>query len=690
MICPGCGAEFAPKRSNHRRCSPNCGRQTRARGDKHKTRRERGVTHNVEFVGVDGEGVTRDDGTHDYILLTVGDAHLHRDGERLALGEILDFLYLQFLARPRAAFVGFYLGYDFAQWFRGLPHERAARLLSPKGIASRRRMLPHLPPFPVEWEGWEIDTLATRRLKLRPSDPARYGLPAPDKAPWLTICDCGAFFQCSFLKAIDPAKATAPVVTPAEYAVIAAGKDGRRSHVFGRDMMRYNMLECEVLARLMAQQNRGLVEEGIRLRRNQWIGPGQAAQQWLRHIGAPLSQTVRERTDPLFRDAARMAYFGGWFEIVYHGLVEGSSYGYDINSAYPKIMSQLPCLLHGRYTSQEEAWTLVKAKVSGCHPVLGAALHRTRRHTVLRPRQTSGWFWLHELAASQAAGFIDKIELEEARGYRPCSCAPPLAAIAELYEGRLKIGKNSPAGKARKLIYNSAYGKHAQSVGEPVFGNAIYASMITAGCRKMIVDAIASHPHGAQDLLMVATDSVTFRTPHTMLDIDSQRLGAWTGNEHRNLSLFMPGVYWDDDTRARLSEGDDPALKSRGIAARDLARRIDRLDKAWNRFPRDGWPRLIIPIGFQLISPRQALARNDWTLCGRVVTNGRRIISADPVTKRLAGSPGRSLPYMRAGELASTPYEEQFGEEAAEIAEGEFGDHPDMPIVALLPALFRG
>ncbi len=696
MICIGCQKEiplagYAKVRANKLRCSRDCGRskgRDRASGD-HVARKL--MIQQRDFIGVDGEGVTDPDGTHRYVLLTVGNESLHRDGATLSTLEIFAFLYDQLKDHPDAAFVGFYLGYDFAQWLRDLPAERAAMLLTGAGIAKRKRRLPHMPPFPVYYEGWEFDLLGMRRFKLRPHHPA--------KQPWLTICDVGSYYQQSFLKAIDPSKSVAPIVTESEHSLISAGKDGRSGHKFDTDMIRYNALECDVLARLMVQLRDGLLSDNINLAKNQWIGPGQAAKAWFKTIGIPRGEVVRQRTPPSFREAARSAYFGGWFEIMWHGPVQGPSYSYDINSAYPDDMQRLPCLLHGKFSSgyalefperMPAKTTLVKARLQGSHPVVGAALHRTPKGKVLRPHNTAGWYWLSELQAAQRAGFIDRLDIDEWHSYAPCTiCAPPLAPIADLYEGRLKVGKNSPAGRSKRLIYNSGYGVNAQSIGSPAFGNAIWASMITSGCRTKILDAIASHPTGARDLLMVATDSVTFRTRHTALDLDDKRLGAWSESVHHNQTFFMPGVYWDDETRNRLQAGSDPVLKSRGISARDLASRIATLDRSWARAARDGWPRLVLPITFQLVSPRQALARNKWELCGTVVRDGKRIINSDPSIKRRANRPGRSRPIHYVEPIESTPYDRKFGEEMTELDALEFGDHPDMPIGSMLPALFR-
>lgn len=691
--CINCDKVFIPRRPNQLKHDPRC---CRNRGrNKHKARIARSHAHAVRFIGVDGEGITiagSSPARHDYVLLSCGQNHLHMDGARIGFLDIMPFLYECYRENSDACFVGFYLGYDFAQWLCDLPAERAAMLLTDDGIAKRRRRVgTHLPPFPVEYEGWEFDGLGMRRFRLRPAGLLPGSSPSQKKRnPWMTINDAGPFFQSSFLAAIDPAKSQDPIVTQAEYQIIEAGKAGRGADKFGPDMIAYNQLECEVLARLMTRQNEGLVAEDIRLAKHQWFGPGQASQKWLYKIKAPKGEQIRDAVPDKYRDAARQSYYGGWFDIHAHGPLPGQSWHYDINSAYPYIMSKLPCLLHGIFSERNDwhhlgtALQLTYCAVKGSHPWIGAMLHRTRQGRILRPRETEGWYWRHELESALGAGIIDRVDIKETLTYIPCDCPPPLAPIAELYQGRLRVGKNTPAGRARRLIYNSAYGKFAQSVGEPVFANAVYASLITAGCRVMILDAMRSHPTSSPPL-MVATDGVVFSNRHTGLDIDDQRLGAWTEGTYENLSLFMPGLYWDDESRARIARAEAPVFKSRGINARDLARRLATIDRAWSRFDRDGWPRLMLPVGFSMVSAKQALARGKWELCGTVVDDGRRIISADPKGKRCGGSPGKfSRPYQGCNPVVSTPYERKFGDELADYEIAEFGDHPDGPISSVL------
>src|SRR5215831_15611378 len=119
------------------------------------------------FVGVDGEGTNYDpdtgkrltNGEHRYVLLSVGRDHLE-DSRGLEFTQILSFIYQHY--QPRTAFVGYYLGYDFTEWFKTLPEERAHRLLTKEGRAKRARKPINgrtLSPWLVDYGGWQFDIL---------------------------------------------------------------------------------------------------------------------------------------------------------------------------------------------------------------------------------------------------------------------------------------------------------------------------------------------------------------------------------------------------------------------------------------------------------------------------------------------------------------------------------------------------
>jgi hypothetical protein len=656
-------------------------KRNRTSASRNGARAAQRAVNDVPFVAVDGEGVQRPDGAHDYNLLSVGDESLyHADGRRLTTAEIFSFLWEQF--DPKSVYVGFFLGYDFAQWIRDLPEAKAAKLITAEGQKGRQRTNSHGNPipFPVDWGPWEIDILPNgKRFKLR----------LAGSTQWMYICDAGPLYQASLAKVIDPTEWPEPICTPEEHAIVVAGKAGRGKETvaYGTPVnpqtVAYNLVENEILTRLMKRTNEGLVPMGVKLRKMQWFGPGQAAQAWLKATAPGHTGEDCRAPDGALEghQAAQASYFGGWFEIMAHGDVPGTTFEYDINSAYPAIIARLPCLLHGTWSGgdgapprRKAAYRLVHAEVRGSDPYIGPMPHRTAKRGVRRPTNTAGWFWQHELEASRRAGLVDRVRYRGWMQYDPCECAPPFRAIADLYKQRIQTGKKTPHGKALKLVYNSSYGKMAQSIGNPMFGNAVYASLITAGCRTMILGAIATHPEGTKAVVMVATDGVYFTSPHPGLDLDSERLGAWDAAEKTNLSLFKPGVYWDDKTRAAIAEGETKlGVKSRGVNERALAKVVGDLDRQWAQFagaiePAD-WPAVDLVTAFGVVSPRQALNRRKWHTCGAVIHDAVSMQSSAPHLKRIPQAPEgaedrllRSKPWTTP-QGDSLPYDKVFGQD---------------------------
>lgn len=666
-----------------------------AQNDRRKAEKASPAKTVREFVGVDGEG-TGEWKNHTYVLLGIADVQT-TDTDGLKFEKIAESLWAQFLAHPNFVFAGFFLGYDFCQWFRSLPEERSRMLFHPEMRKRRPKKIDRetgeileenpLGPFPVRYKGWEFDLLGMKRFKLRKEGTAE----------WMYINDAGPFFQASFLRVIDPEEwGNDPVVTQEEYEKIKEGKDRRDVAVLDDNMRLYNALENAVLPRVLERMDKGLQRAGVYLKKDQWFGPGQAAQAWLAHIRAPTGKMVRDalanngtNRDILY--TGRMSYYGGWFEIFAHGHIPSISWEYDINSAYPYIAASLPCLLHGRWSKDESPvhadirrseYRLVHARVSGSDPVCGSMLHRRTNHSILRPSRTQGWYWESELAAGIRAGIIDDVEVLEGMRYEPCGCSPPLRGLAGLYDERLRVGKNTPEGKAFKLIYNSVYGKFAQSIGNPKYGNSIYASLITSGCREMIVDAIGTHPEGTNALVMVATDGVYFRSKHSGLALGSA-MGQWEENQKKNLTLFKPGVYWDASVRQRIADGRDPRFKSRGISARAFAGQLSRIDAEFSSWGRNAsvairdFPKVTFTNGFSMITCLQALQRGKWHLAGTLghepndICNGcggaHLIQDSDPVSKRRGlyrtGDIWRSRPWETGGaDIESVPYDRAFGQ----------------------------
>jgi hypothetical protein len=669
-----------------------------AKQAKHNAKRNR-VSHHATgtkgFIGVDGEGINLPNGEHRYVLLGIGDDQIE-DENGLQWGDILEFLYEH--RKDGYAFVGFYLGYDFDRWLCTMPLRKVARLLTEEGINSRRSRNAKMGNqiLPIDLGYWQIKMLGKKLFQFRKRtcycDTFYCDHP---KGKWMFICDAGPFFQSSFLKAIDPKTWKDPIVTQYEYDLIKKGKDNRAYADCIDDEMRfYNRLENEVLARLMGVLNAGFLEMGIVLAPGQWFGPGQAAQKWMKKEKVTTAESIQKAIPRWFLEAARKSYFGGWFEIMMHGHIPGETHEYDINSAYPYVISSLPCLLHGKYKrgngkpDKDTGYVLVFAFVSakavkdGGENVIGTMLHRENHDRILRPMRTKGWFWLHELKAARKAGLITYTRYYEWVSYDPCNCLPPMRRVQLLYDLRIKVGKDTPLGKGCRLAYNSMYGKFAQSIGHPIFANPVWASLITSGCRTMILEAIATHPKGQYDVCMVATDAVFFVTPHPKLPI-SKRLGEWDYECRSNLTLFKPGVYWDDTTRQDISEDRTPRFKARGFASADFADSIgevDRLFSKWNTIPPkvtandgvvEGWPIVKFEVGFAMTSCLQAIRRGKWWLAGHVEQSVIVEQNANPYLKRIGAMPGRlpdgrriwgSIPWqLPLDDCESKPYQKRFG-----------------------------
>ncbi len=797
--CKGCGNEFETANAKQSRCRKDCGRASR-----NLARATRRLSNDISFVGVDGEGVDRPDGAHEYVMLSVGNRTLWRDGAQLPLRDILSFLYECYTDQPDAAYVGFFLGYDFIQWEKLLPEREARLLLTSDGIASRKsKRKSRANPFPdaVVWEGWEIDIMAGRRFKLRPhihhrseysgscrnrtclfdmgnvsygdvvqdeigtlvDGESRWSIPDTNGVEyngniaafwdrftvpirsvgqgavkgkaygWMYICDTGPFWQTSFLNVINPKSWDGrPVCTDDEYQTVVTGKADRGmvcdygTTDYYDDMVKYNTLENDILARVTARLNEGFMNDRIPIKipKTDWYGPGRAAQLWIDQLHALcadsgiveynkyvarnngknsnirlerknetglLNADVYMSMPTWFYDAAQGSYYGGWFEQFMHGHI-GDVWEYDINSAYPFIIASLPCLHatnghNGEYTREKDpnnipadGYTLCYGTVRGSNPYIGAMPYRSQQGLISRPHVTKGWYWKHEIDAARDAGLIDSVDIEEWVSYRACDCSPPFdppsIGISRLYQARLDFGKNTPQGKSAKLVYNSAYGKTAQSIGTPKYSNPVYASLITAGCRTLILEAISTHPEKAKAVSMVATDGVYFTSCHPGLHLSTTQLGAWDETFKVGMTQLMPGVYWDNNTREALKLGKNPKLKSRGVNARDLAREIENLDhlfalshQALAQGKEYIWPEIVFSVDFLLDSAKSALQRGKWETAGRVTHGTQRRISSNPRTKRnplayrdnAAGGITRTSPWTSFTEVDTTPYRQSFG-----------------------------
>lgn len=628
------------------------------------------------FVGCDGEGAGLDDlGRQNYLLFRMGDRELYT-GERLKTIELLDFI----CDHPKGdILVGFAFGYDTTMILRDMSDQQKTRLFQPKEFGDGHS--------PFTWyDDFDIDYLPKQYLKVRRVkriyDPEtgtvhRVGV----KGSTRIIYETFGFFQKSFLKVINEFDCG----TEADRKRIAKSKErrGALEWAITQEERDYCALECVLLAELMEKLREYCEEAGIVPRT--WNGAGKLAKALLAAHKSPKAAQINEWVPAEVLDFANMAYYGGRFEITRTGMIGQKVYEYDIGSAYPAAMVDLPCLEHGSWhqaRGSELAGTksLFVAAVCFNTPVqsngtaqLGALPIRSKEGHLYWPLRGGGIYWSHEIRSAERRGV--NVRYKTGWAFTPnCDCKP-FNWIEPLFEYRKSIGKSGP-GYPIKLGLNSLYGAQAQRVGAGLYANPIYAGITTAKPRALLNDAIS---HAPKSIVMLATDALYSLEP-LPLDVND-RLGGWELNTLDGLFIVQPGLYWCPEKRKR---------KSRGLSGRFFEEpgRTEGFEHAWADYEgryNSGlddsvFPSVTVPVpGF--IGLKLAQARNKPELAGTWIEDTRSISfdyrnkrcghehrNGHIVTRIKHGSPGLvSLPhrdFLAAGgaepwELARAMLEEQ-------------------------------
>jgi hypothetical protein len=505
------------------------------------------------------------------MLLVAGNRSLYT-GEPLSSLDCLRFL-TGLVDRPNHYFVSFFFDYDTTMILRDLvaddPDIAKALFAPDKEFGSF-----------VFWRGYSIDYLPKKHLRVR-----RWGHDI------VTIHDTRNFFQCSFHKALTDFD----IGTAAERDAIGRMKADRAGFSIERvdEITSYCQTECRLLADLVAElrDRFALVEMSA----HPYEGPGPVAGRALTsHVGRERQAHYRESLPGGLVDFAQCAYYGGRFETTAVGTVHEPVYGYDIRSAYPAAMTELPCLDHGswvhwkatggkgrgrRQAAEHEHESFYVAKLEYDVPerdqadpwqVCGPLPHRIgKTGSIVNPLGGAGWYWSPEIPPYAV--------LSEAWSYRRgCDCQP-FGWVADLYAQRAEMERERKgSGIALKLTLNSLYGKLAQRIGRAPHYNPVWAGLITAITRGKVYRLYVDHP---RKVVMFATDAVFMTEPAPELTIGTG-LGEWEiendGEPYADFTVYRPGIYFDGET-ARF--------KTRGIPKAEFQARADDF-----RFAANIWP----------------------------------------------------------------------------------------------------
>lgn len=607
---------------------------------------------NRPFRGVDGEGRdNRQTGLHDYFMLRAGDSTFSpRIGEtRLRTLDTLAFL----SDLPQDyTYVSYFFDYDVTKILEDLPFQKLRKL-----VMRDKRKMKRGGWFPVEYGDFEFDWFPRKEFKVRRKD-----------GDWTIIHDVGTFFQTSFIKTIE----TWDVGTPYIREKIAEGKGLRGEFVNISDeyVDQYNLWECECLAELMEKFRN--VCDTLGYRPKKWQGPGLIAEAAMRKHEVPKTEDIPilNGEDSAKPDSVaafgRNAYYGPKFETSVVGPTEAPCMQFDINSAFPAAMMELPCLIHGEWHRVSGNRTIGSEEVSIAFGtfrwdaddkrfLFGGFPVRRGDGSIHFPCNGKGWYWSFEIRSAIHQHFTS----HDSWIYtKRCDCKP-FSYLADIYTERKRLGKGT-VGIVLKLVMNSHYGKLVQTIGDPKYSNPIWASFITAYTRTQIADAIHSLdccrsddkriPCG-YDVYMIASDAIYTRRYDAYTLDTGKGLGQWDPETHENgLFIVQPGVYFDP-------VGDDDATttyKTRGIPKRMVIEYKQAFLDGYRRICESRDIRsgdVLLPFHL-FMGIRQSIARRSTKQLGKFI----------PFTDKETGMEGRRTSFEWATKRRPQPLPEYYDE----------------------------
>ena len=454
-----------------------------------------------EFITYDGEGW--DD---KYVLLANSLGERISNPEGLSTVDCLEFLSASYPRRVKRVWFSF--GYDVNHIIRDLNDGQLAELLTGRT---------------VNYEGFRISYIPRKIFIV---NNYRY-------------YDCFSFFSTSFINVIASLLGPEAVTDS-----LKEGKSARGSFETWdlQKIIDYNDEELALLTQVLKKLQAAFQAVNVEL--TEWYGPGAVAKYWFReHDVYPKDKNT---SGSIF--ALNGAYYGGRFEQLVLGKIN-NVYEYDIHSAYPSVMADMPDfkswhpvkkfednpyslwyisfdLRDGQDEDDRTAKSFLPLPVRAvdgriCYPLVG-----------------KGWYWYPEVRVM--LDYFPKAKIVWHKGYIAETEGKPFAWVKELYDYRLQLkAEGNPSEFAIKVGLNSLYGKTAQRVGSSPFFSLAWAGYITSMTRAKL--ARAGYECGSGNVIGFATDAL-FTTKPIEVPISNQ-LGDWEASTFTSGTFFQSGVY---------------------------------------------------------------------------------------------------------------------------------------------------
>lgn len=530
------------------------------------------------FIGIDGEGVTLANGQHNYVLLMASTGERIINTAGLSTVECFEFLLSLAEKYPRSIFCCYGSSYDVTKMLRDIPKEKIKELWNSRDTWNN----PTLWHDDKSYKEYSLSYAPRKSFSIRRYGKERVRLKEVHHKDgtvsheWqanyeasIIIWDSWSFFQTTFVNALE---AWFDDALDRETGLVHLSDDlhidvhamrtmkGLRNtftlEQLEQEIMPYCHDEVAALAGLMERLRDTLKKNDIELHR--WDGAGAAAAAALAHYN--VKDAMRESIpDDRLIDAQRRAYAGGRFEQGQFGTFIGKVFNYDINSAFPFAMLDLPTLTNGlwrRITGRSKRpYSLSRVRWRFDNDLLYYPFfYRDDDGTIYFPPAGEGWYWKPEIDAALKAFANGKLSTDREHGtievlesweFAPATDEKPFAFIRDMFEHRKQLKEEGhPGERIFKFIYTTFYGKTAQSVGgteenHPTYHNIGYAGYTTAAIRAKIFDAVMQ---AADSVISINSDGIYSTSPLTLPLGDD--LGEWKREILDGIVAVQSGVYW--------------------------------------------------------------------------------------------------------------------------------------------------
>lgn len=495
-----------------------------------------------------------------YTLLSTSTGRYVYNPDGLGTKEAFRFLIEESLAHPKATFVGYGFRYDVEMMLKDI------------GTAFLRELHKK---SQLLWNGYRLKYVPGKWIDITDLNWADH-LHAK-KNPSIRIYDVLGFFQGGLVKTIKEWWPDCP-----DLELIEKGKSLRSSFSESDEdwVRQYNDAENRALVEVMTRLHAAMTEVGCVPRL--WHGAGAYATEMLTQYGVKAhmarDKVNKKRADgseyveevqavpKWVRGAALYAFAGGRIEAIQAGNHEATAFRYDLNSAYPWALPDLPSLADGfdrwkmhdgdprkkgvelqPYTMYAVQWNFTGklADLSFC-PFFYRLGGR-----IFYPHTGMNWVWGPEVLAAERCGLGKGFKILHWIDYDPPTQERPFAWVVDAAAKRLEYkDAGNPAHLPLKLGLNSLYGKTAQTRGAdydengvlrrvPPFYQPEWAGYITSKTRAAVFEKAMQAP---DHILGFMTDGI-FSTQK--LSVDRGRgLGQWEVERLDWVTQVQSGVYW--------------------------------------------------------------------------------------------------------------------------------------------------